>query len=213
MKKIVTIIDYGSGNLRSVYNALTLIDTEHYKFQISSDPEDLKKSNKIILPGVGAFADCIGSLSKIEKMTDILREEVLVKKKPFLGICVGMQLLADFGHEYGKNLGLGFIPGKVIKIDNHNDELKIPHIGWNELNICQDHYILEGIKNYEHFYFVHSYHFVPKKYDDVIAKVSYGQDLVAIIAKDNIIATQFHPEKSGESGIKLLRNFIYYEQI
>jgi glutamine amidotransferase len=208
MKKIITIIDYGSGNLRSVYNALNLIDNKNYQFQISSNPEDLKYSDKIILPGVGAFADCIDSLSKIKKLIDILKEQILFKQKDFLGICVGMQLLADFGHEHEKKSGLGIIPGEIIKIDNQNGQLKIPHIGWNEIKIIEDHPILKNIKDGELFYFVHSYHFLVKNPKNIIAQVNYGQDLTAVIAQDNIIATQFHPEKSGESGIKLLKNFI-----
>tara|TARA_Y100000389_G_scaffold169836_1_gene176412 strand:+ start:41334 stop:41966 length:633 start_codon:yes stop_codon:yes gene_type:complete len=209
--RIITIVDYGSGNIRSVYNALKLINNDKYKIQVSSDPIDIKKTDKIILPGVGAFGDCIDSLSKISNMTDVLKEEVVAKKKSFLGICVGMQLLADFGYEHGKKLGLGFIPGKVVKIDSESGKLKIPQIGWNNIKIEKDHYILGGISCNEHFYFVHSYHFVPSSCDDIIATVDYGKKLTSIIAKNNIIATQFHPEKSGESGIKLLKNFISHE--
>ncbi|MDB2550400.1 imidazole glycerol phosphate synthase subunit HisH [Rickettsiales bacterium] len=208
MKQIITIIDYGSGNLRSVYNALKLIDDKNYQFNISSNPLDLKTSDKIILPGVGAFADCIDSLSNIDNMINSLKEEILIKKKNFLGICVGMQLLADFGYEYQKKSGLGFIHGDIKKIDNHDQKLKIPHIGWNEVQIIRNHNILNNINDKEHFYFVHSYHFLVKNSKDIIATVNYGDNLAAIIAKDNIIATQFHPEKSGISGLKLLENFI-----
>lgn len=207
MTQKITIIDYGSGNLRSVFNALNLIDGQNFDLQISSNPQDIKSSDKIILPGVGAFADCINSLSNITKMRDILQEEILHKKKNFLGICVGMQLLADFGHEYETVKGLGFISGEIIKINDRDQTLKIPHIGWNEIQIQKNHDILQNIENNEHFYFVHSYHFLVKDSENIIANVNYGQNLAAIIAKNNIIATQFHPEKSGASGIKLLKNF------
>lgn len=207
MTKLITIIDYGSGNLRSVYNALNLINDSNCQIKISSDPKDLKKSDKIILPGVGAFADCSNSLFNIKNMIDILKEEILIKKKDFLGICVGMQLLADYGYEHKTSKGLGFISGDVVKIDSKNN-LKIPHMGWNQINIKQDHQILNNINNNEHFYFVHSYHFKVKENKNIIATVNYGDNLTAIIAQDNIIATQFHPEKSGETGLKLLKNFI-----
>jgi imidazole glycerol-phosphate synthase subunit HisH len=208
MTQKITIIDYGSGNLRSVFNALNLIDGQNFYLQISSNPEDIKNSDKIILPGVGAFANCINSLSNITKMRDILQEEILHKKKNFLGICVGMQLLADFGNEYETVQGLGFISGEIIKINDQDQTLKIPHIGWNEIQIKKNHDILQNIANNEHFYFVHSYHFLVKDSENIIANVNYGQNLAAIIAKDNIVATQFHPEKSGASGMKLLKNFI-----
>jgi glutamine amidotransferase len=208
MTQKITIIDYGSGNLRSVFNALNLIDGQNFYLQISSNPEDIKNSDKIILPGVGAFANCINSLSNITKMRDILQEEILHKKKNFLGICVGMQLLADFGNEYETVKGLGFISGEIIKINDQDQTLKIPHIGWNEIQIKKNHDILQNIANNEHFYFVHSYHFLVKDSENIIANVNYGQNLAAIIAKDNIVATQFHPEKSGASGMKLLKNFI-----
>jgi glutamine amidotransferase len=208
MKQIITIIDYGSGNLKSVYNALNLIDNQNFQFRVSSNPSDLKQSDKIILPGVGSFVDCINSLEKKPKMIDIIKEEILIKQKYFLGICVGMQLLADFGYEYGVESGLSFISGKVVKINNQNNQLKIPHIGWNEINIVNNHNILTKINDKEHFYFVHSYHFVNKNSENIIATVNYGQDLTAIIAKNNIIATQFHPEKSGISGMRFLNNFI-----
>jgi glutamine amidotransferase len=207
MSKIITIIDYQCGNLRSVYNALNLINDQDFQINISSDPQDLKKSDKIILPGVGAFPYCINSLSKIDKMIDVLKEQILIKKKNFLGICLGMQLLADYGYEYQKTNGLGIISGDIVKIDNKNT-LKIPHIGWNEVKITKNHPILSKIPDEEHFYFAHSYHFRVKNPEYIVGKVNYGDDLTAMIIKDNIIATQFHPEKSGKIGLKLLQNFL-----
>jgi glutamine amidotransferase len=208
MASKIVIIDYGSGNLQSVYNALELVKTPSHSITISNNPNDLKSATHIILPGVGAFGDCISSLKEIDGMVEELQIQVLKNKKPFLGICVGMQLLADFGFEYGKHSGLGFIEGNVVEIDNCNNTLKVPHIGWNNILIKKTHPILDGIKDEEHFYFVHSFHFVAKDQNDVLATVDYGSPLTAILAQDNIIATQFHPEKSSDAGLKLLKNFI-----
>ncbi|MFT5703718.1 MAG: glutamine amidotransferase [Rickettsiales bacterium] len=204
----VVIIDYGSGNLQSVLNALDKIKTPSTIVQITSDPRNLKSATHIILPGVGAFGDCISSLNAIEGMNKELKTQVLENKKPFLGICVGMQLLADLGLEHGKNAGLGFIAGDVIEIDNQNETLKVPHMGWNNINIHKSHPILDGINDDEHFYFVHSFHFVVENKENIVATVNYGQKITAIIAKENIVATQFHPEKSSAAGLKILQNFI-----
>ncbi|MCE3255113.1 MAG: hisH [Rickettsiaceae bacterium] len=204
----IIIIDYGSGNLQSVFNALNLVKHSSQEVKISSNSDDLKSATNIILPGVGAFGDCITGLKSISGMVEELQNQVLKLKKPFLGICVGMQLLADFGFEHGEYSGLGFISGNVVKIDDQNNSLKIPHVGWNNISIKKPHPILDNIKNDEHFYFVHSFHFVPKNPEEVIASVNYGEDLTAIIAKENIIATQFHPEKSSDAGLQLLKNFI-----
>jgi glutamine amidotransferase len=204
----VVIIDYGSGNLQSVLNALDKIKTPSTIVQITSDPRNLKSATHIILPGVGAFGDCISSLNAIEGMNKELKTQVLENKKPFLGICVGMQLLADLGLEHGKNAGLGFIAGDVIEIDNQIETLKVPHMGWNNINIHKSHPILDGINDDEHFYFVHSFHFVVENKENIVATVNYGQKITAIIAKENIVATQFHPEKSSAAGLKILQNFI-----
>jgi len=207
-KSKVVIIDYGSGNLQSVFNALELVKNSSHLIQISSNPADLISATCIILPGVGAFGDCISSLKAIDGMVEELQTQVLRNKKPFLGICVGMQLLADFGFEYGKHSGLGFVAGDVVEINNQNNTLKVPHIGWNNISIKKPHPILNGIKDGEHFYFVHSFYFIPKNQNEIISTVNYGSDLTAIISKENIIATQFHPEKSSDAGLKLLKNFI-----
>ena len=141
-------------------------------------------------------------------MVEELQTQVLRNKKPFLGICVGMQLLADFGFEYGKHSGLGFVAGDVVEINNQNNTLKVPHIGWNNISIKKPHPVLNGIKDGEHFYFVHSFYFIPKNQNEIIETVNYGSELAAIISKENIIATQFHPEKSSDAGLQLLKNFI-----
>jgi len=216
MTSKIVIIDYGSGNLQSVFNALELIKKSSDLILISNNPNDLKSATHIILPGVGAFGDCISSLKAIGGMVEELQNQVLKNKKPFLGICVGMQLLADFGFEYGEHSGLGFVAGDVVGIDNkingQNNTLKVPHIGWNNITIKKDskiqHPILDGIKDGEHFYFVHSFHFVTQDQNDVLATVDYGAPINAILAKENIVATQFHPEKSSDAGLKLLKNFI-----
>ena len=204
----IVIIDYESGNLQSVFNAITSIKNSSDNVQISNNPSDLKSATHIILPGVGTFGDCVSSLKAIKGMVEELQLQVIKNKKPFLGICVGMQLLADFGFEYGKHSGLGLISGDVVEINSRNNKLKVPHIGWNNISINKSHPILEGIKNGEHFYFVHSFHFIPQDQNDVLANVDYGSKITAIIAKDNIVATQFHPEKSSEAGLRLLQNFI-----
>lgn len=205
---ITVIIDYESGNLQSVFNAIDSIKRPTDIVIISSNPSDLKSATHIILPGVGTFGDCISSLRTIKGMIEELQLQVITNKKPFLGICVGMQLLADFGFEYGNNSGLGFIPGNVVKINNPNNILKVPHIGWNDIYIKKSHPILKGILDGEHFYFVHSFYFVPNNEDDVLATVNYGSKITAMISRDNIIATQFHPEKSSAAGLLLLKNFI-----
>ncbi len=208
MNSKIVIIDYGSGNLSSVLNAVESVKNQDSEVLISSNPEDLKSATHIILPGVGAFADCMSGLKSIPQMIETLKNQILIAKKPFLGICVGMQLLADKGYEYGEHVGLGLIKGKVVALDDQNGQLKIPHMGWNDLQIKSNHPILEGLKTGDHAYFVHSYHFICEDENNILAQVEYGQKINAIIARENIIATQFHPEKSAETGLKLLKNFI-----
>lgn len=204
------IIDYGSGNLQSVFNALESLNLGH-KIVISNSAQDLKTATHLILPGVGAFADCMRGLKAIEGIGEILHKQVMTEKKPLLGICVGMQVLASKGYENGETLGLGFIDGKVVKIESGAADLKIPHMGWNELIVRPEqagHQILKGIKNGEHVYFANSYHFLCQNEGNVLAQVEYGGKLNAIIAKKNIVGIQFHPEKSGEAGLRILKNFL-----
>jgi len=201
----IALIDYGSGNLQSAYKALELVSNCKNKIFITSNSKDLLKADKIILPGVGAFADCIKGLKSISGMIDVLNEVVLEKKKPFLGICIGMQLLATKGKEKGDHDGLGWIKGKVIKIKK-SKKIKIPHMGWNTVKVISKHPILKR-KKFES-YFVHSYNFICKNKKNIIATCDYQQKITAIVGKENIIGTQFHPEKSQKIGLEILKNFV-----
>ena len=208
----VALIDYGSGNLASAAKALAraAADTKH-EIVVTADPADVKAAERVVLPGVGAFADCMRGLSAVPGMVPMLREKVLKEGAPFLGICVGMQLLATVGKEFGEHLGLGWIAGEVVKIAPADPALKIPHMGWNELKILQRHKLLDGVESGAHAYFVHSYQFVPALPDDLIATTDYGGPLTAMIGNENIAGTQFHPEKSQATGLKLLSNFLKWK--
>jgi len=202
------IIDYGSGNIESVFNALLFVKAPNQEIVISSDPAELKSATSLILPGVGAFGDCIAGLRAVSGLSEELRKQVITEKKPFLGVCIGMQVLASIGYEDGEHIGLSFVSGKVEKIIA-SDTLKVPHMGWNEIIIKPTkHRVLNDIKSGDHFYFANSYHFRCQNENNELAHVEYGSKLCAIIAKDNIFGTQFHPEKSGEVGLKLLKNFL-----
>lgn len=205
MKLIV--IDYGAGNVQSVINAINQIDNS-LEIIVSKEISDLKSANYFVLPGVGAFGDCMDALKSIDGFIPELRNQILNYKKPFLGICVGMQVLASIGYENGEHQGLGFINGKVEKIPA-NDGLKVPHMGWNNIKLKNSrHPILKDIKDDEDFYFANSYHFVCQNENNVLAYADYGQKINSILSKDNILAVQFHPEKSGEAGLRILKNFI-----
>ena len=201
------LIDYGSGNLQSAYKALELAGNyrKKNKIFITSKSKDLLDADKIVLPGVGTFSDCMNGLKSLPGMIDILNEIVLQKKKPFLGICIGMQILATDGKEKGNHKGLGWIKGKVIKIKK-NKKIKIPHMGWNTVKIVSKHPILKR-KKFES-YFVHSYNFICKNKKNIIATCDYQQKITAIVGKENIIGTQFHPEKSQKIGLEILKNFV-----
>jgi glutamine amidotransferase len=201
------IIDYGAGNVESVLNALSFVKNNE-NFLVSNKPSDIRAANHLILPGVGAFGDCMDGLKSAEGLLPEIRKQVLVEKKPFLGICVGMQVLASIGYENGEHQGLGFINGKVEKI-TAQEGLKIPHMGWNEIVLKPTkHPALKDVKNGEHFYFANSYHFVCQNENNVLVQVEYGSKLNAIVAKENILGIQFHPEKSGEAGLLILKNFL-----
>lgn len=200
----IIIIDYGSGNLRSVAKALERV-AEGKAVKITGNAKDLRAASHIVLPGVGAFADCMSGLKALPGMLDSLGEEVQARQKPFLGICVGMQMLFDEGYEHGVHPGLGWLKGKVMPLQT---QLKIPHMGWNELHIEQNHPLLSGIENGAHAYFVHSYHAQGANGSEVLATTAYGQKITAVVAKGNIMGTQFHPEKSQGTGLKLLKNFL-----
>lgn len=200
------IIDYGAGNIQSVANALRFVAGDE-KIIITNNSADLIKADRLLLPGVGAFGDCMSGLSSSGILPEI-KKQVLTEKKPFLGICVGMQVLASVGFENGEYQGLNFISGRVEKIKAQNG-LKVPHMGWNEIILQgKKHQLLQGIDSGEHFYFANSYHFICENDDEVLAQVEYGSKLNVAIAKDNIFGAQFHPEKSGEAGLKLLKNFL-----
>lgn len=204
----IVIIDYGAGNVESVLNALEKVKAKDHQIIVSKDPHEVKSANHIILPGVGAFGDCIAALKSQNGLAEEIRKQVITEKKPFLGICVGMQVLASTGYEDGEHQGLCFVNGVVKKIENTGD-LKIPHMGWNEIIFRNPaHPILRDIKEGEHFYFANSYHFICQNDNNVVAQVEYGAKINAIIAKENILGIQFHPEKSGEAGLKILENFL-----
>jgi len=209
---LTAIIDYGSGNLRSAQKAAQRAAREGgltTRVELTAEADVVARADRIILPGVGAFGDCMAGLEGLPGMRQALEEVVTAKGRPFLGICVGMQLLADAGMEHGTHAGLGWIPGTVEKVVPMDASLKIPHMGWNELIISQpEHPLWEGIHSGDHAYFVHSYGFIAKDPSRVAAKVEYGGEVTAAVARDNIFGTQFHPEKSQAVGLRLLQNFL-----
>ncbi len=213
---LLTIIDYGCGNIKSVYNAFNLISKKKLKILISSKESDIKKSSHLVLPGVGSFESCIKGL-KNSNLIDSILEKVSIEKKPFLGICVGMQMLATKGFENGEYLGLDWIEGYVKKIKKTKKLLKIPHMGWNNLEIKKENKFIRKLKQKVNSseisaYFVHSYNFETKNSDDKIMSTHYGQEITAMVSKKNIIGVQFHPEKSHKFGIKFLEAFLENEE-
>ena len=207
----VKIINYGTGNLNSVSKALEVAATEINKkinIKISNKPKDILDSDRIILPGQGSFRQCALAVKNIPGLWDSLNEFVLVKKKPIFGICVGMQLFSEKGYEERVTEGFGWIKGSVKKIETTNKDLKLPHMGWNEVNVIKKNDLFVDIKNLSHFYFVHSFAFEAENINDVICITDYEKSVVAALLKDNIFGSQFHPEKSQENGIKLLSNFL-----
>lgn len=205
---VTALIDYGSGNLASAAKALAHAAAGKHEIITTADPQIVKDAERVVLPGVGAFADCMRGLTAVPGMVEALREKVLKEGAPFLGICVGMQLLATVGVEFGRHAGLGWIAGEVVKITPDDPSLKIPHMGWNELKKVQSHALLEGIPAGSHAYFVHSFQLVPALPEDLIATTDYGGPLTAMVGNENIAGTQFHPEKSQATGLKLLENFL-----
>ena len=205
---MTALIDYGSGNLRSAEKALARAGAD---VTVTSDPQAVARAERIVLPGVGAFADCMAGVKAIPGMVEALETAVLKQGRPFLGICVGMQLLADVGREFGDHPGLGWIAGEVVRLAPSDTALKIPHMGWNELNLLAPHPLLAGIETGAHAYFVHSYEFRAAAPSDVLATTDYGGPVTAMIARGNIAGTQFHPEKSQAVGLKLLANFLNWK--
>jgi len=208
----VAIVDYGSGNLRSAAKAFERAAAEAglgTAVQVTADPEAVRAAERVVLPGVGAFADCLAGLEALPGMIAALEEAVLARGRPFLGICVGMQLLATGGREHGDHAGLGWIPGEVVPLHPADPDLKIPHMGWNELEIvAPGHPVLAGLGRDTHVYFVHSYQFRAEDPSHVLARVDYGGPVVAAVGRDNLLGTQFHPEKSQAAGLTLIGNFL-----
>jgi glutamine amidotransferase len=204
----VTIVDYNSGNISSVINSFKEVAKEKIKIEVSSNLNKIKSSDKIVLPGQGSFKSCVDSLNSIDGLVDTLSESTIINKKPLLGICVGLQMFADVGYEETETKGLGWISGKVSKINNQNGKFKLPHIGWNELNIVKNSEIFKDIKNKSHMYFVHSYEFIPTDKNVISATTDYSSSIVCSVEKENIFGTQFHPEKSDKEGLKIIDNFL-----
>ncbi len=204
----VTIVDYNSGNISSVINSFKEVAKNKVKIEVTSDLNKIKSSDKLVLPGQGSFKSCMDALNKINGLTDSLNEFVINNKKPLLGICVGLQMFADIGYEEIETKGLGWISGKVSKIDNQEGKFKLPHIGWNQINIVKDSKIFQNIENNSHMYFVHSYEFVPNEKNVISATTDYSSNIVCSVEKENIFGTQFHPEKSDKIGLQVIKNFI-----
>ena len=204
----VTIVDYNSGNISSVINSFTEVAKGTVNLEVTSDLNKIKSSDKVVLPGQGSFKSCIDALNSINGLTDTFSEFVMIDKKPLFGICVGLQMFADVGYEETETKGLGWIPGKVSKIDNKNGKYKLPHIGWNQINIVKDSKIFKDVENNSHMYFVHSYEFIPEDKNVISATTDYSSNIVCSVEKENIFGTQFHPEKSDKIGLKIIKNFI-----
>ena len=204
----VTIVDYNSGNISSVVNSFKKVAKEKVNIEVSSDIKKIKQSDKIVLPGQGSFKSCMDALNSIDGLAQTLNEFVMDFKKPLLGICVGLQMFADVGYEETETKGLGWIPGKVSKINNQSGNFKLPHIGWNQINIVKDSKIFKDIENNSHMYFVHSYEFIPNDKNVISATTDYSSNIVCSIEKENVFGTQFHPEKSEKIGLIMIRNFI-----
>lgn len=208
MAEAIALIDYGAGNLHSVYNALNAAGAGHVT--VTADPALVRGAQRIVLPGVGSFRGCYEGLTGIPGMVEALEERVLRKGVPFLGICVGLQLLATRGLEFGETPGLGWIPGEVRAIERTDPTIRVPHMGWNDVSLTPHHGDHDLIEEGE-AYFLHSYHFVPENGRDVAAMTDHGGGLVAAIARDNIVGVQFHPEKSQAYGIELLGRFLEWK--
>ena len=204
----VTIVDYNSGNISSVINSFKEVSKGQVNVEVTSDLKKIKSSDKVVLPGQGSFKSCIDALKNINGLVDTLNEFVITNRKPLFGICVGLQMFADVGYEEIETKGLGWIPGKVSKIDSQKGKYKLPHIGWNELNIVKDSKLFNSLENNPHMYFVHSYEFIPEDKNVITATTDYSTNIICAVEKDNIFGTQFHPEKSDISGLKIINNFI-----
>jgi len=204
----ISIVDYKSGNISSVINSFKEVAKDKVNIEVTSDIVKIKSSDKVVLPGQGSFKSCIDALNSIDGLVDTLTEFSIDNKKPLFGICVGLQMFADIGYEEIETKGLGWVPGKVSKIDNQNGKYKLPHIGWNEINIIKESKIFKGIESNSHMYFVHSYEFIPNDKNVISATTDYSSNIVCSVEKENIFGTQFHPEKSDKLGLKIIDNFL-----
>ena len=212
MSHIVAVIDYGSGNLRSAAKALERCALEVQvvtEIKVTAEPELVARADAVVLPGVGAFHDCRQGLAGLDDMEAALGETVRQRGRPFLGICVGMQLMATRGLEHGVHEGFDWIAGDVVSLEPGDEKLKVPHMGWNDLRLLSSkHPVLAGLQDGDHAYFVHGYHFKPASTDAILAEVDYGGPVVAAVGRENLVGTQFHPEKSQATGLRLLGNFL-----
>ena len=208
------IVDYNSGNIHSAEKSFQrmAVEVNGGPVVVSSDPEVVRKADRIVLPGVGAFADCRQGLASFDGLFEAIEERVLHGGAPFLGICVGMQMMATVGREHGVNTeGFDWISGDVVELTPSDPSLKVPHMGWNDLNIQSKHPIFDGISTGDHAYFVHSYHLQPNDPSHLLATVDYGGAVTAAVARDNMVGTQFHPEKSQKTGLRLIANFLHWK--
>jgi len=208
---LLTVVDYGVGNLRSIAKSLEKASSDNglnFSVKVSSDVGDVKKADKLVLPGQGSFKACRNGIKNIKGLDEELNESVLQKNKPIFGICVGMQLFATIGYEEEKTSGLNWITGDVVKLDLGSSKLKIPHIGWNELKVENSSPVFKDVNNKNHAYFIHSYEFIPKDKKTISVTTNYGKDVIAAVSYKNIYGSQFHPEKSQNTGTKILTNFL-----
>ena len=204
----IAIIDYGSGNISSVINSFKEVAKNKVNIEVTADLNKIKSSDKVVLPGQGSFKSCVDALNNIEGLVNTLNEFAINQKKPLLGICVGLQMFADIGYEETETKGLGWMSGKVSKIDNKDGKYKLPHIGWNQINIVKESKIFKNIDNNSHMYFVHSYEFIPSDKNVISATTNYSTNIVCSVEKENLFGTQFHPEKSDKTGLQIIQNFI-----
>ena len=204
----ITIVDYNSGNISSVVNSFKEIAQNKVNIEVTSDLKKIKSSNKVVLPGQGSFKSCVDALNNINGLVESLYKFSIEDKKPILGICVGLQMFADIGYEETETKGLGWIPGKVSKINNQKGKYKLPHIGWNQINIVKESKIFKNIENNSHMYFVHSYEFIPNDKSVISSTTNYSTNIVCSAEKENLFGTQFHPEKSDKIGLQIIENFI-----
>ena len=204
MTEVIALVDYGAGNLHSVHNALKAVGAN---VKVTADAQVVRAADRIVLPGVGAFKACADGLAAVPGMIEAMTERVHVGGAPFLGICVGMQLLADRGLEFGVHQGLGWIPGEVRRIEPRDPSIKVPHMGWNDVALMP-HARRDAVIDLGEAYFLHSYHFAVQNPSDVAAMTDHGEGLVAAVARDNVVGVQFHPEKSQKYGLELLTRFL-----